>query len=411
MRLLADARETAVYASYYGESTPFGSGNLTTNNLKYLSAQQVMLDLMLMREQAIRQFKCPNSPWILMGGSWPGALAAWTRVMYVGAIAEAAPVNITLSSPQWNQVVASVMGPGCVERVVEMFGVLGDMIQTPSGFAELTQTFSFLSTAPTVYPYDSSPGNMMYTLTTLVWGAAETNFGTPAVYPWKFPMQYMCTKLLEPRSINDTIAQFVTLAKQYTAWANLIGSNNMLPTYRLFNYQRYRCISTRARNRRGAVPLIRHAPSRCTQIPIWNGYDADSRLFYPGPLIGPELLLANCKIDFGGGLIPNAHKTNLRFAGGRKPQFARTAGNIAFINDLWDPTHSLTPMRDLSSSVKAINLPNMAHGGFLVGLILYPNPADRPPEFEQAIDTVGGLISSWIAEYHEQSRWLAEEQQ
>jgi len=251
---------------------------------------------------------------------------------------------------------------------------------------------------------------MMYTLTTLVWGAAETNFGTPAVYPWKFPMQYMCTKLLEPRSINDTIAQFVTLAKQYTAWANLIGSNNMLPTYRLFNYQRYRCIWMRARNRRGAVPLIRHAPSRCTQIPIWNGYDADSRLFYPGPLIGPELLLANCKIDFGGGLIPNAHKTNLRFAGGRKPQFARTAGNIAFINDLWDPTHSLTPMRDLSSSVKAINLPNMAHGGFLVGLILYPNPADRPPEFEQAIDTVGGLISSWIAEYHEQSRWLAEEQ-
>ena len=64
---------------FYGESQPFH--DLSTENLKYLTAEQALSDIgnfiMEMASQGV-----PINKLIVVGGSYPGALSAWFRQRY-----------------------------------------------------------------------------------------------------------------------------------------------------------------------------------------------------------------------------------------------------------------------------------------------------------------------------------------
>ena len=72
---------------FYGESTPFA--DLSTPNLTYHTIQQAIDDL----EYFAKNVKLPmpggdavgptKVPWVLVGGSYSGALTSWTMVKYV----------------------------------------------------------------------------------------------------------------------------------------------------------------------------------------------------------------------------------------------------------------------------------------------------------------------------------------
>lgn len=84
---------------YYGKSLPFGNTSFTTQNLKYLTAEQALNDLAYFISQVTSK-KMHNvgkhNKWITVGGSYPGALSAWFRSKFphltVGAIASSAVV-------------------------------------------------------------------------------------------------------------------------------------------------------------------------------------------------------------------------------------------------------------------------------------------------------------------------------
>mmetsp|Transcript_79444 Transcript_79444/g.110376 ORF Transcript_79444/g.110376 Transcript_79444/m.110376 type:complete len:107 (+) Transcript_79444:296-616(+) len=70
---------------YYGKSLPFGEDSLNLTNIKYLNADQAMADLAYF----IQAFSANNNmkvnattPWVTIGCSYPGALAAWFREKY-----------------------------------------------------------------------------------------------------------------------------------------------------------------------------------------------------------------------------------------------------------------------------------------------------------------------------------------
>jgi len=70
---------------YYGKSLPFGSDSLSLENLKFLTAEQALRDLAYFLTQISKnkQFGITEkTPWITIGGSYPGALAAWFRNKY-----------------------------------------------------------------------------------------------------------------------------------------------------------------------------------------------------------------------------------------------------------------------------------------------------------------------------------------
>jgi hypothetical protein len=78
---------------YYGKSLPFGNQSLSIPNLKYLTAEQALKDLAYFITNITLNGKhgvLAKSPWLTIGGSYPGALSAWFRNKYphftVGAI-------------------------------------------------------------------------------------------------------------------------------------------------------------------------------------------------------------------------------------------------------------------------------------------------------------------------------------
>lgn len=61
---------------------PFGKDSLKDENLKYLSTRQALDDLAYFQKfMVLNKFHGIKSynPWIAIGGSYPGALAAWYR--------------------------------------------------------------------------------------------------------------------------------------------------------------------------------------------------------------------------------------------------------------------------------------------------------------------------------------------
>jgi len=86
---------------YWGESSPYS--NLTAENLQYLTVSQSIQDMVVFAKNVVLPFddsgfsNAQNSPWVFVGGSYSGALAAWTQVTAPGTFwayhASSAPVQ------------------------------------------------------------------------------------------------------------------------------------------------------------------------------------------------------------------------------------------------------------------------------------------------------------------------------
>ena len=96
----------AIEHRYYGESQPMS--DWSTSNLKYLNPIQALSDIAFFIEHINRELrekygKVPK--WVVISGSYPGALAAWFRYKYPhlvsGAIASSAVINSFLEFPKF----------------------------------------------------------------------------------------------------------------------------------------------------------------------------------------------------------------------------------------------------------------------------------------------------------------------
>lgn len=94
---------------YYGNSMPLGDVSLELQNLKYLSVRQALDDFIIFIKY-IKENKLfgvnSDMPWIAIGGSYPGAVAAWLRYQYPhyiqGALASSAVVNSIVDFPEFD---------------------------------------------------------------------------------------------------------------------------------------------------------------------------------------------------------------------------------------------------------------------------------------------------------------------
>ena len=70
---------------YYGQSMPFGNDSLNLDKMAYLNSEQALSDLAYFIQQMrdTHSHKITDkTPFITIGGSYPGALAAWFRYKY-----------------------------------------------------------------------------------------------------------------------------------------------------------------------------------------------------------------------------------------------------------------------------------------------------------------------------------------
>ncbi|CAD8104352.1 unnamed protein product [Paramecium primaurelia] len=125
---------------FYGKSMPFEKDALKIENLKYLGIRQALDDLAYFQLYIVQNklFGVKQSnPWIAIGGSYPGAMAAWYRYQYphlvVGALASSAVIQILTDFPKFDtQVYQSALKSGqeCADNLKALNQYAEDNLET-----------------------------------------------------------------------------------------------------------------------------------------------------------------------------------------------------------------------------------------------------------------------------------------
>nr|POF03037.1 putative extracellular serine carboxypeptidase [Quercus suber] len=121
---------------YWGTSTPFT--NLTTENMKYLTLDNSIHDLTYFANNVKLPFAkhAPSTadavPWVIMGGSYSGALSAWTESVAPGTFwayhASSAPVQAIIDYWAYFVPVQESMPKNCSKDVSLVVDYMDDIL-------------------------------------------------------------------------------------------------------------------------------------------------------------------------------------------------------------------------------------------------------------------------------------------
>ncbi len=110
---------------YYGQSHPFK--DLKTKNLVFLNIDQAIKDLYYFQKY-LQEEKNLLGKYIMVGGSYPGNLAAIYRTYYpnmtVGALASSAPVLAKENFKEYDGHLANVVSEKCLENIHQVNSVV-----------------------------------------------------------------------------------------------------------------------------------------------------------------------------------------------------------------------------------------------------------------------------------------------
>jgi hypothetical protein len=108
---------------YYGESVPYNTS--TTDQLRFLTTEQVLADFELFARKVelpgVASANAPDTPWLLFGGSYSGALVAFTMKTYGrtfwGGIASSGVIHAQVGYPEWYDPIQLLAPQDCVASI------------------------------------------------------------------------------------------------------------------------------------------------------------------------------------------------------------------------------------------------------------------------------------------------------
>ncbi|KAI8946631.1 peptidase S28 [Xylaria longipes] len=134
---------------FYGTSVPFNTS--TTDELLYLATEQVIADFDVFARKVklpgVENINAPSTPWILFGGSYPGALSAFTKKTYPqtfwGAISSSGVIHGQVEYPQWYDPIQKLAPQDCVASINDIVDKIDVVVESKNQAAikELKQIF------------------------------------------------------------------------------------------------------------------------------------------------------------------------------------------------------------------------------------------------------------------------------
>ena len=104
------ALEHRYYGCHNASSCPKAPTGSPAEEMKYLTTEQALADLASFRDYAIAKYSLQGRPWVAIGGSYPGMLAAFVRAVYpdhfVASVASSAPVHGVLDFTGFQDAIA-----------------------------------------------------------------------------------------------------------------------------------------------------------------------------------------------------------------------------------------------------------------------------------------------------------------
>eukprot|EP00762_Andalucia_godoyi_P001790 ANDGO_07083.mRNA.1 Putative serine protease K12H4.7 len=358
---------------WYGESYPKDS---TPADADYISSKQAIYDIQSFHPYFSALYKLPASTrWIVAGGSYSGALAAWTREklpnLFVGALASSGPVQASFQFPQYLEVVANSAGPECAKAFAQASSLIEDSLKTQTGIDSINRMFN------TCHPLtlNSDPldlatffGNLVDAPSGVVQYALDNNNYQP------FQIQEMCEMMTNPAqgplanfaaftyafnqregiSCNE-VSYKSSLDEIMTPWPNA-GWSWTIQTAREFGWAQY-CVE------QDGCPFSNYLTS-----------DYFSRFFAD---------------VYGKALTPNYDAiTNQYYLG-----FEIPTSNIVFPSGSVDPWSTWCVKSPVSGDSVAIPIEGTAHCADL-----YPERDTDLPGLKAARSTIRALLQKWYTQ-------------
>ncbi|XP_024537575.1 probable serine protease EDA2 [Selaginella moellendorffii] len=276
---------------YYGHSSPFQHLNL--HNLKYLTSKQSLFDHAVFidyYQDLINQKynKTEKNPWIVIGGSYAGALSAWFRLKFphlvAGSWASSAVVEAILDYSAYDKQLGVSVGPKCKQALQEITRL------TEQGLVENATEIKYL--------FGFSPQDNITDDTLLDYvanaAAGEIQYGK---------IDGLCDPLLKAEKSNRNLLK--TYAKILERINNDTNGNERDNESWDFQY--------------------------CTEVGYFQ-VASDRKSSVRSSRINTQFFINYCSEQFGNGTFPDVKTTNLYY-GGRNIAGSR----IMFLNGSQDP--------------------------------------------------------------------------
>lgn len=137
------AKLIALEHRYYGQSMPVK--DFEPDSMRFLNTQQVLADLVYFENEIKIQNKW-TGPWIVVGGSYSGAIAAYYRIkfpnMVAGAIASSAPVMAKENFMEYDQLVTQAAGPVCAQAINEVVHIIDNASENLESMERIKNLFA-----------------------------------------------------------------------------------------------------------------------------------------------------------------------------------------------------------------------------------------------------------------------------
>lgn len=271
---------------FYGESIP--NGNANTENYRFLSVEQALADLASFTDyykQTVPESK--NVPWVVFGGSYPGALSSWYRAAYpdysIGSLSSSGVVNCIIDYYQFDMSVSAAAGNQCADNIRRIQRAFEKKIGTgPEGF----------SYAKSLFHCEAD--------------IAETDFYYMIADAWSMMIQYsaktgLCSRIDLPKDASDeqVMENFASYTNEF--WGADFCAGGFYNTQALKDPARW---DVNARSWRYQT---------CSQVSYFNTAPPSGSL--RSQTVNLDYHLKQCAEIFGEKIFPSSVEMNTRFGG------------------------------------------------------------------------------------------------
>ncbi|KAG9146484.1 hypothetical protein Leryth_011763 [Lithospermum erythrorhizon] len=324
---------------FYGKSIPFGSmedalKNKTTRG--YFNSAQALADYAEVLMHVKKTFSTPNSPIIVIGGSYGGMLASWFRLKYphvaIGALASSAPIlyfdNITPHQGGYYSIVTKDFkktSENCYRTIKRSWSEIDKVASEHNGVYTLSKKFKTCSPLNNSY-------EMKDFLDTLYAVAAQYNLPTNR-------MKMICSGIDGASKGSNDILQRIAAG----VFSYMGNSTTCIDT----NQFMFSSETTDGWGWQTCSEMV---------MPIGRG---DDTMFPASPFVLEEFI-KNCVDKYG--VSPRPHWITTYYgAHDIKLVLERFASNIIFSNGLGDPYSSGGVLQDISKTLVAVYTVNGSH--------------------------------------------------
>lgn len=379
----------AIEHRFYGPTLP--TADLSTESLGLLSSHQATADIATFIGFAQKQYNIPaTAPWVVVGGSYAGALASWTRAklnnLVFAAIASSGPVEAVVEFVGYHDVIAASLSnplvggsPQCLAAVKAAFADLTDAMNNPAR----TQTVAaqFLACAP--LQSDLDKWNFIGTVSGNIDGAVQYCNDYDASYG-----------VLATLNTVDAVCNQFMLNKTYaTATAALAALNAAFTAADGESCVDYSWNDMMAQLANTTVDPLAVIGDRqwtyqtCSQFGYYQDC-ADSACPY-GPLLTLDPFLQQCQQLFN--ISPDQVASQVEFTnlyyGGNSTAFDR----VFYVDGSIDPWHYLAVQNQINPNAPAVVIPGTAHCRDLRPAF----PSD-PPALTQTRTLIANTLGQWL---------------